>query len=222
MKLTSNPLACDTYINLGNYFQDSLSNHSNLVLRTALVFAKIVGRAHDILIHTGLGTLKLTASTSMAVYSIPAAAFGCIPTHHKVAKEASRHFGLAVFFVADIFLSLTNIINKYPQHLVNKIQKFLEIENICEEVDTAFNNTLRDVKEMSTKPAFDKILKLTNQKKRLKEDYDALFKEHDALLKVSAMQEMLITIYKQNQGAENLLQAHQENVHPPIENVGKV
>ncbi|VHO04191.1 hypothetical protein [Candidatus Rhabdochlamydia sp. T3358] len=122
-----NPLSCDNYLNAGNYFQTQLSNHSNLVIRTALVFAKIVGRGQDVLIHAGLGSIKLIASIAMAIYSIPASAFDYIPTHHKIAKQASRHFGLALFFMADIPLSLANILKMYPKSLCRKIQQKLRV-----------------------------------------------------------------------------------------------
>ncbi len=122
-----NPLSCDNYLNAGNYFQKQLSNHSNLVIRTALVFAKIVGRGQDAFIHAGLGSIKLIASIAMATYSIPASAFDYIPTHHKIAKQASRHFGLALFFMADIPLSLANILKMYPKSLCRKIQQKLRV-----------------------------------------------------------------------------------------------
>ncbi|MGB7129056.1 MAG: hypothetical protein WBD50_08230 [Candidatus Rhabdochlamydia sp.] len=122
-----NPLSCDNYLNAGNYFQKQLSNHSNLVIRTALVFAKIVGRGQDVLIHAGLGSIKLMASLAMAIYSIPASAFDYIPTHHKIAKQASRHFGLALFFTADIPLSLANILKMYPKPFCKKIQRTLRV-----------------------------------------------------------------------------------------------
>ncbi|KAG6559806.1 hypothetical protein RHABOEDO_001591 [Candidatus Rhabdochlamydia oedothoracis] len=168
------PLSCDNYINAGNYFQQQLSNHSNLVVRTAFVFAKIVGRVQDLLIHAGLGSIKLIFSTAMAIYSIPSAAFDIIPIHHKVAKQASRHFGLALFFIADIPLSLANILKKYPQHLADKIQKNLIIENIMEEMDIEFDKTYPTEKQMIINSKSEKIQQLQEELSQTRENYDNL------------------------------------------------
>lgn len=187
-----NPLSCDNYINAGNYFQKQFSNDSNLIIRTALVFAKIVGRGQDVLIHAGLGSIKLIASTTMAIYSIPAAAFGCIPTHHKAAKQASRHFALGIFYIADIFLSFTNIANKYPQHLIDKLQKYLAVENINEEIDVEFEQILQVGKEMSIRATSQKIQQLQEQLDRATDKIQQLEEENKALLNVCTLQEQLI------------------------------
>ncbi|MCL6756325.1 MAG: hypothetical protein M3A24_04140 [Candidatus Rhabdochlamydia oedothoracis] len=170
-----NPLSCDNYINAGNYFQQQLSNHSNLVVRTAFVFAKIVGRGQDVLIHAGLGSIKLIASTAMAIYSIPAAAFDIMPIHHKVAKQASRHFGLALFFIADIPLSLANILKKYPQHLADKIQRNLMIDNIIEEMDIEFDKPYLTEKQIIINSNSEKIQQLQEELSQTrKEHYNVL------------------------------------------------
>ena len=146
------PFSCDNYINAGNYFQKQLSNHSNIAIRIALIFAKIVGRGQDVLIHASLGSIKLIASTAMAIYSIPAAAFDLVPTHHKVAKQASRHFGLALFFIADAPLSLANILKTYPQYLADEVQKKLGEEDLNERISVSYDMIQQTGKEMKTTP----------------------------------------------------------------------
>ena len=168
-----NPLSCDNYINAGNYFQEQLSNHSNLAMRTALVFAKIVGRGQDVLIHAGLGSIKLLASTAMAIYSIPAAAFDSIPTHHKVAKQASRHFGLALFFISDIPLSLTHILKMYPKPLCGKIQQKLSISSGDLKFDQIIDGLL-DTSNSCTKIQIKNVKKTYQKNKLLQEENKAL------------------------------------------------
>jgi len=184
-----NPLSCDNYINAGNYFQKQLSNDSNLVIRTALVFAKTVGRAHDVLIHAGLGSIKLIASTTMAIYSIPAAAFSCIPTHHKVAKQASRHFGLALFFIADIPLSLTHILKMYPEPLCRKIQQKLSIspgdlkfDHIIEGL-LDITNSCTETQVENWEEIYQENQKLKQENQELKNSNEELLKKYTGLLK---------------------------------------
>ncbi|HEV3269965.1 MAG TPA: hypothetical protein VGZ69_04870 [Candidatus Rhabdochlamydia sp.] len=175
-----NPLSCDNYINVGNYFQTQLSNHSNLVIRTALVFAKIVGRGQDVLIHAVLGSIKLIASTAMAIYSIPAAAFDSIPTHHKIAKQAWRHFGLALFFVADIPLSLANILKMYPKPLCRGIQQKLKISSTELEFDQVIDSLHTTVSTLSERQGT--LYRETYQEnEQLKQENEQLKNEHQAL-----------------------------------------
>ncbi|MGL5263752.1 MAG: hypothetical protein ACRDAI_04135 [Candidatus Rhabdochlamydia sp.] len=177
MAIIANPLSCNKYFNQGDYFQKICSEQSNLVLRTTLVFAKMISRLFDASVHTCLGVIKAIVSAAMAASSIPFAAFGCTPTHHKVAKEASRHLGLALFFVADIFISPANITNSYPQFLLDKIQKYLEIEDICEEVANNFEVTYQNSKET--------IVNINSQRiHTLEKKNDELNKENKSLKKI--------------------------------------
>lgn len=183
-----NPLSCDNYINAGNYFQTQLSNHSNLVIRTALVFAKIVGRGQDVLIHAGLGSIKLIASIAMAIYSIPAAAFDSIPTHHKIAKQAWRHFGLALFFVADIPLSLANILKMYPKPLCRKIQQKLRVspnELAFDPLIDGLHANVDSCTEIQTslyRKTYQEKEQLKQENKQLKQENTELFQKYTNLL----------------------------------------
>lgn len=186
-----NPLSCDNYINAGNYFQKQFSNDSNLVIRTALVFAKIVGRGQDVLIHVGLGSIKLIASTAMAIYSIPAAAFDYIPTHHKVAKQASRHFGLALFFMADIPLSLANILKMYPEPLCGKIQQKLSISSGDLKFDQIIDdlldisNSCTEIQLKDVKKIYQENAELKQENQQLKNSNEELFQKYRDLLKTN-------------------------------------
>lgn len=187
-----NALFCDNYINAGNYFQKHLSsNDSNLVMRTALVFAKIVGRGQDVLIHASLGSIKLIASTAMAIYSIPAAAFDSIPTHHKVAKQASRHFALVLFFMADIPLSLMHIWKKYPGLLCEKIQQKLSISSSYLKLDQTLDDLL-DISNSCTKIQ-------VKDAKKIYEENQLLKKENHALREINMLlEEQIMQLKKQN------------------------
>lgn len=196
-----NPLSCDNYINAGNYFQKQLSNYSNLAIRTALVFVKIAVRGQDVLIHAGLGSIKLIASIVMAIYSIPAAAFDSIPTHHKVAKQASRHFGFALFFMADIPLSLTHICKMYPEPLCRKIQQKLRIspndlafEPIIDSLQTEIS-ILSEIEESICRKTFHENEQLKQENKQLQE-------QHKALLKVCECQEELLAAYQEGSNSQ--------------------
>lgn len=172
-----NPLSCDNYINAGNYFQKQLSNDSNLAIRTALVFAKIVGRGQDVLIHTGLGSIKLIVSTAMALYSVLAAV---VPTHHKVAKEAFRHFAFALFFMADIPLSLTYILKMDPKPLCRKIQQKLSISCESLEFDRIINGFL-ETSDSCTKMQIEGTEKIYQENNLLEEENNLLEKENKLL-----------------------------------------
>ena len=193
-----NPLSCDNYINAGNYFQKQLSNDSNLAIRTAFVFAKIVGRGPDVLIHVGLGFIKLLASTAMAIYSIPAAAFDSIPTHHKVAKQAFRHFSLALFFMADIPLSLTHILKMYPEPLCKKIQQTLSISSNYLELDQIIDGLL-DTRNSCTKIQVKEAEKIFQENEQLKQENEQLQKNYKELNQkhIDLIQEELIYINNQ-------------------------
>ncbi|KAG6559807.1 hypothetical protein RHABOEDO_001590 [Candidatus Rhabdochlamydia oedothoracis] len=173
-----NPLSCDNYINAGNYFQKQLSNHSNLVVRTAFVFAKIVGRGRDVLIHAGLGSIKLIASTAMAIYSIPAAAFDSIPIHHKIARQAWRHFGFVLFFVADIPLSLANILKIYPKLFCERIQEKLKVSPSILTYDQIIDDKNTDVGILNER----QNIQLKQENKQLKNKNKKLSQEYINLL----------------------------------------
>jgi hypothetical protein len=184
-----NPLSCDNYVNFGNSFQEQLPNHTNLVIRTTLVFAKVIGRGQDALVHIGLGSIKFIVSVTMAIYSIPAAAFDSIPTHHKVAKEASRHFALALFFIADMPLSLAHICNMYPEPFCKKIQQKLRISPNELALDPLIDSlhtkadTFSEIQGNIYKKVFREKEQLKQKNEQLQKDLDDLYQKHMALLK---------------------------------------
>lgn len=197
-----NPLSFQEYTSLGNDYQKVLSNNqsSNLILRTGWVFGKIAGRIQDIALNVLFGIAKLTLSTAIAIYSIPAAAFDYVPNYHILAKQASRHIALALFYIADIPLSFANIVNKYPQNLVKSIQDTLEIENINEEIDISLDEAFRGISTCE---------KLFSQK--LVEENRRLEKENRELLKNKSLQDELIDAYK-----ETIDTLHEKNNHQEV------
>jgi hypothetical protein len=181
MAIIANPLSCNKYFNQGDYFQKICSEQSNLILRTTLVFAKMTSRLFDASVHICLGAIKALMSAVMAAYSIPSAAFGRTSTHHKVAKEASRHLGLALFCIADIFISPANITNSYPQFLLDKFQKYLELEEICEEVANSFEVTYQNSKETIVNTSSAKIHALKEENHELKKEINQLKEKNHEL-----------------------------------------
>lgn len=190
-----NPLYFDTSINFGHFHQEICSKTSpyNIAARVAIgVCTKAVARVADVALHVIFGSIKLMASAVEANYSIFAAAFNYTSTHHRTAKQASRHLCLGAFYAADIFLSLTNIINKYPQHLIDKLQKHLAVENINEEIDVEFEQTYQVGKEMSIRPTSQKIQELQERLNRATGKIQKLQEENKALSDVCALQEQLL------------------------------
>lgn len=193
-----NPLSFKQYTSLGDDYQKVLSNNqsSNLILRAGWIVCKIAGRIQDIALNVLFGTVKLTLSTAIAIYSIPAAAFGYAPNHCILAKQASRHIALALFYIADIPLSLANIVNKYPENLIEIIQNKLEIDNFNEEIDVSLGKAFKGIS--TCERSFSKSL--TEENRRLKE-------ENRELLKSCSLQNELINIYK------GTIEAHERRDH---------
>lgn len=183
-----NPLFFIEYTSLGDSYQKTLSNNpsSNPIERTGWTIGKIVGRVQDIALNALFGITKLTLSTAIAVYSIPAAAFNYTHSHHVLAKQGSRHIALALFYVVDLPLSLANIVNKYPQKLVEKIECALELENIHEEIDASLSEAFQGIS--TCEKSF--LKKLEQENRKLKE-------ENQGLLKNISQQDELIHVYKQ-------------------------
>jgi hypothetical protein len=144
-----------------------------------------------VLIHAGLGSIKLIASIAMAIYSIPASAFDYIPTHHKIAKQASRHFGLALFFMADIPLSLANILKMYPKPFCKKIQRTFRVsptELAFEPLIDGLHTNIGTLSEMQgglyRKTCHEKE-QLQKENKQLKNEYQELNLKYIRLLQTN-------------------------------------
>jgi hypothetical protein len=183
-----NPLSVQKYISLGNDYQKTLSNNPTLDLpmRIGSICGKLIGRLHDIALNILFGIIKLTVSTALALYSVPAAAFNYVPKHHVLAKQGSRHIALALLYVLDIPLSLANIVDKYPQAPVRRIQNILEIENSYEEIDTKLNESIQGIGNCEK-------LELT----RVNANNEKLRKQNQALLEDCIHLEKIINTYKQ-------------------------
>ncbi|QZA58366.1 hypothetical protein [Candidatus Rhabdochlamydia porcellionis] len=110
--------------NLGNRCQIfcSKSPSPNILSRLIVgVIIKDVIRISDIAIHIIIGLVKLTICTIKLPYSIPARLWGSIPSY-EIGKEGLAHLGFSGFYFADIFISLANMINRYPKDLIEKVE----------------------------------------------------------------------------------------------------
>lgn len=160
-----NPLSFDEYINFGNTCQKFCLNEPspNIVLRTGIgVCAKIAGRIQEVALHIILGSLKLTISSIVAICSVPAAAFDYTPNHYNLAKQGSLHIALAFFYALDIPFSFTNIANKYPQGLSEKIQQkfnvaFLDL--LTEPLISKYNKRYQEISSSMNKEIKDQCQK---------------------------------------------------------------
>ncbi|MGL5263751.1 MAG: hypothetical protein ACRDAI_04130 [Candidatus Rhabdochlamydia sp.] len=113
--------------NLRNPYQNfcSRSSPSNIFSRLIVgVVIKDVTLIPVIAFHVLAGMGKLALCTTKITYSIPARLWGSIPNYQKMGKEGLVHLGFSGFHFADMFISITNIINKYPQNLAEKVDNF--------------------------------------------------------------------------------------------------
>jgi hypothetical protein len=85
------------------------------------VVIKDVARIYDIAIHIIIGLGKIAICTTKILYSIPARLCGSTP-NYDIGKEGFAHLGFSGFYLADMFISLTNIINRYPQDKMEKVE----------------------------------------------------------------------------------------------------
>lgn len=112
--------------NLGNQSQNfcSKSSSSNILSRLVVgIFIKDIARIYDIAIHTIVGLGKLASCTVKVSYSIPARLYGS-NLNYDIGKEGLAHLGFSGFYLADIFISLTNMVNGYPKDTMEKIESF--------------------------------------------------------------------------------------------------
>lgn len=112
--------------NLGKQSQNfcSKSSSPNILARLVVgVVIKDVARIYDVAIHIIIGLGKLAICTTKIPYSIPARLYGFTP-NYDIGKEGFAHLGFSGFYLADIFISLTNMINRYPKDKMEKVENF--------------------------------------------------------------------------------------------------
>lgn len=112
--------------NLGKESQNfcSKSPSPNILSRLVVgVVIKDVARIYDIAIHIIIGLGKLAICTTKIPYSIPARLCGSTPNYN-IVKEGFAHLGFSGYYFADMFISLTNIINRYPKDKMEKVETF--------------------------------------------------------------------------------------------------
>jgi hypothetical protein len=112
--------------NFGKELQNfcSKSPSPNILSRLVVgVVIKDVARIYDIAIHIIIGLGKLAICTIKISYSIPARLCGFTP-NYDIGKEGFAHLGFSGFYLADMFISLTNIINRYPKDKMEKVESF--------------------------------------------------------------------------------------------------
>jgi hypothetical protein len=114
----------DSNRNLGNQSQNFCSKSSppNILSRLVVgIVIKDVARIYDIAIHIIIGLGKIAICTTKIPYSIPARLCGSTP-NYAIGKEGFAHLGFSGYYFADMFISLTNTINKYPKDKMEKVE----------------------------------------------------------------------------------------------------
>jgi len=122
--LISDPISFNQ--SLGNRCQAFCSKDPspNILSRLVVgVIIKDITRISDIAIHIIVGLAKITICATRLIYSIPARLWGSIP-NYEIGKEGFAHLGFSGFYFADIFISLTNMINRYPKDLIERVENF--------------------------------------------------------------------------------------------------
>lgn len=113
--------------NLRTPCQNFCSNDSSSNILSRLIVGiviKDVALIPVIAFHVLAGMGKLAICTTKITYSIPARLWGSTPNYQKTGKEGLVHLGFSGFHFADMFISITNIINRYPQGLAKKVEDF--------------------------------------------------------------------------------------------------
>lgn len=119
----SDPLTFNKYFAITPDYQ-KYCLRANLLTRSTLTLAKEAMLIHDMAIHLLAGACKLTIGGVKGICAIASGIFGLETDHQTPSKQAAIHFGFACVYAADIFASITNINNTYPQHLIDKIETF--------------------------------------------------------------------------------------------------
>ncbi|MGB7129054.1 MAG: hypothetical protein WBD50_08220 [Candidatus Rhabdochlamydia sp.] len=87
------------------------------------IIIKDITRISDIAINIIVGLAKIIICATRLIYSIPARLWGSIP-NYGIGKEGLAHLGFSGFYLADMFISLTNLINRYPKDLIERVENF--------------------------------------------------------------------------------------------------
>lgn len=122
--LISDPISFNQ--SLGNRCQTFCSKNPspNILSRFVIgVIIKDITRISDIALHIIVGLAKLTICATKLIYSIPARLWGSTP-NYEIGKEGLAHLGFSGFYLADMFISLTNIIDNYPKDLIERVESF--------------------------------------------------------------------------------------------------
>ena len=122
--LISDPISFNQ--SLGNRCQTFCSKNpsANILSRFVIgVIIKDITRISDMALHIIVGLAKLTIWATKLIYSIPARLWGSIP-NYEIGKEGLAHLGFSTFYLADIFISPANIINRYPKDLIERVESF--------------------------------------------------------------------------------------------------
>ena len=122
--LVSDPISFNQ--SLGNRCQVFCSKDPSPNILSRLIVGSIIKditRISDIAINIIAGLAKITICATKLIYSIPARLWGCIPSY-EIGKEGLAHLGFSGFYLADMFISLTNVINRYPKDLIERVENF--------------------------------------------------------------------------------------------------
>lgn len=180
----SDPLKFNQYFAITPDYQKYCLG-ANLPTRFTITLAKEAMLIHDIAIHLLAGGYKLTTGTVKGICAIASGILGLETDHQTPSKQAAVHFGFACVYAADIFVSITNINNTYPQHLIDKIKNvfvnFLEVPSKEITIEYIVDPEIEKALKKKQAEAEEKELALQEEQRKAKEQEELLKKTQQEL-----------------------------------------
>lgn len=129
----SDPFEFDTYFSITPDYQKYCLD-ANFFTRFAIgVVGKELVLINDVALHLLRGACKLATGGIKSVSTIVAVVFSQELDYQTSIKEGVVHLGFVCLYAVDFFASITNVGNRYPQYLVDKIRNvfadFLKTSN---------------------------------------------------------------------------------------------
>lgn len=180
----SDPLKFNQYFAITPDYQKYCLG-ANLPTHFTITLAKEAMLIHDIAIHLLAGGYKLTTGTVKGICAIASGILGLETDHQTPSKQAAVHFGFACVYAADIFVSITNINNTYPQHLIDKIKNvfvnFLEVPSKEITIEYIVDPEIEKALKKKQAEAEEKELALQEEQRKAKEQEELLKKTQQEL-----------------------------------------
>lgn len=177
--LHADPITFNQYFTITPDYQKYCLN-ATLPIRFTITLAKEAMLIHDIAIHLLAAGCKLTIGTVKGLCSIPFSMLNLEIDPQTPSKQAAVHFGFTLLYILDMFVSITNINQQYPQHLMDKINNvfihFLEDPKKKMAIQYVTNPEIEKVLQNKQTEIIEKELALQTEQRKAKEQAE-LFKK---------------------------------------------